>query len=128
VKVNLGKDSLTEKDVLKYITNELLNKYRGWYYNFKSIKRIVNIFLLIFMIYIGITTIHRLILDVNDGYHELNNETAKVAYFFPSQALVGYSNSIGYKEVDSLLNNKKPDNVIKIPQGRIENYNNAIRA
>lgn len=128
VKVNLGKDSLTEKDVLKYITNELLNKYRGWYYNFKSIKRIVNIFLLIFIIYIGITAIHRLILDVNDGYHELNNETAKVAYFFPSQALVGYSNSIGYKEVDSLLNNKKPDNVIKIPQGRIENYNNAIKA
>ncbi|WP_417861553.1 hypothetical protein [Winogradskyella sediminis] len=88
----------------------------------------MNIFLLIFIIYIGITAIHRLILDVNDGYHELNNETAKVAYFFPSQALVGYSNSIGYKEVDSLLNNKKPDNVIKIPQGRIENYNNAIKA
>jgi hypothetical protein len=36
IKVNLGKDILTEKDVLKYIVNELHKEYSIWHKNYKN--------------------------------------------------------------------------------------------
>ena len=100
IKVNLGKDSLTEKDVLKYITNELYREYKKWYYGFKSFKRFSNVFLLFTILYLIVTTFCKAFLG--DEFIDFSNNSAKFAYFFPSQSLHA-NKDISIEQINSLF-------------------------
>lgn len=86
VKVNLGKDNLTEKDVLKYVTNEIYREYKKWYYNLKGVKRSINVFFLFWMLY-GATTIFYFAF-LGTGFKDFTNSYIQFSNFFPSQSLI----------------------------------------
>ena len=87
VKINLGKDNLTEKDVLKYITNELSRKYSEWHFNFKDIKRAIHLLGLTIVLYLFVSIFNKFFLG--DMFTNFLNQTFSVTTFLPSQALVG---------------------------------------
>ncbi|WP_034045433.1 ATP-binding protein [Wocania ichthyoenteri] len=116
VKINLGKDNLTEKDVLKYITNELYKKYRKWYYDIKSFKRLVNLIVLLLIIYLSSTIIYRTFLG--NQFTNFSIDKYKIAYFFPSQGLLEIEDKLDNFKIKSLFNN---DDIT------IDQYNNKIK-
>ncbi|PIA77498.1 hypothetical protein BFR04_08635 [Gaetbulibacter sp. 4G1] len=116
VKINLGKDNLTEKDVLKYITNELYKEYRKWYYNIKNFKRLVNLIVLFLIIYLTSTIIYRAFLG--NQFTNFSKDKFKIAYFFPSQGLLEVEDKLDDFEIKSLFNN---DDIT------IDKYNNKIK-
>ncbi len=86
VRVNLGKDLLSDIDVLKYTTNNLLQEYKRWrndYTNVVSIgKAALPYFLLFwFFIYIGG-------LQPFDSFNDNVIEEFNLTTYFPSQAML----------------------------------------
>ncbi|WP_203258655.1 ATP-binding protein [Hyunsoonleella ulvae] len=111
VKINLGKDNLTEKDVLKYITNELYREYRKWYYNFKSFKRLLNVFVLFLIFYLSSTIIYRTFLS--NEFTNFSIDEYKITYFFPSQALLKNENKLWNSDIKFLFENETRNSTIK---------------
>lgn len=107
VKVNLGKDNLTEKDVLKYITNELFNEYRKWYYNVRCLKRFGNMIFLFLLIYLGSTVIYRTFLG--NEFKRFSIDQYKIAYFFPSQGLLSIEDNLTSDKIDLLFSKNGKD-------------------
>ncbi|MEM1338402.1 MAG: ATP-binding protein [Bacteroidota bacterium] len=100
VRVNLGKDNLSEKEVLKFITNELYREYSQWFHNIKSVKRIVNVFLLAFLVYMVSAGIYNGFLDKR--FSDFSRETLKLGRYFPSQYMVG-EQGLKLVEMDKLF-------------------------
>ena len=94
VKVNLGKDKLTEKDVLKYLTNELLNEYKKWYYNIKSFKRLANISLHCFLLFTLALILNSALFGKEFVSFTLNK--MHMAAFFPSQSVIEQDFDLSY--------------------------------
>ncbi|WP_299525861.1 ATP-binding protein [Winogradskyella sp.] len=101
VNVNLGKDKLTEKDVLKYLTNELYKVYSDWFVNVKNIKRILNTVGLITILYIFFTFFYTGFLG--SEFSNFSNKTIRLSYYFPSQSLLVTDKGITSKEVNDLF-------------------------
>jgi len=90
VNINLSKEKLTEKDVLKYITNEISNEYRKWYYDLKNVKRVLSVFSLTFMLFFIINSFYDLI--PNNYIYKQTNEVFQVSKYFPSQLFLENEN------------------------------------
>lgn len=85
-KINLGKDELTEKDVLKYITNEVQKVYSNWYFDLTKMKRFLNFFTLAFTLLVFLTGLNN-VLDKDYTNKQLVNKY-NIAKYFSSQSLL----------------------------------------
>lgn len=83
--VNLGKDNLTEKEVLKYVADEIYREYSSWFYNIFNPQRLVNVFFVFFLFYFIVSMFYTKFLDKQ--FMDFTNKTFQMSIYFPSQAL-----------------------------------------
>lgn len=115
VRVNLGKDQLTEKDVLKYCTNELYREYSNWYSNFKNFKRLINIVGLLSLMYLTYTFVYKGFLGT--GFSQFSARTVNLSLYFPSQALLTNNNNLNIEDVYNLFyKNKESKDEVNLKQ------------
>ncbi len=105
IRINLGKDNLTEKDVLKYMVDGLIKEYKIWKKHY-GINRLTNLLLPYIIFYL------LLILFMNrTGYNRINHEIYSeygITAFFPSQnnldstQMVLFKQSINSNKINSL--------------------------
>ncbi|MFP4846076.1 ATP-binding protein [Winogradskyella sp. PE311] len=119
VNVNLGKDKLTEKDVLKYITNELYKVYSDWFTNYKNLKRFLNISGLLTLLYLVVTIFY--IGFLGSEFSTFSNKTISTSYYFPSQSLLVSRQGITASEVGQLFYFTDPDTK-KTRQATLDEY------
>ena len=101
VRVNLGKDNLTEKDVLKYVINELYKEYSRWYTNFKNFKRGLNTIGLLTIMYLLISMFYKGFLDPE--FSKFSSRTVNIPIYFPSQALAELGSELSSEDVERLF-------------------------
>ena len=121
VNVNLGKDKLTEKDVLKYICNETLREYKKWFFSFRSPERLVNtciIFFIFLLLAIGVSGVF---VNRSENFSSWNK---KISHFFPSQRLNTFADRLDFNDVSIVFSRKENEDNGKT---RVQIYNEAIQ-
>lgn len=116
--VNLGKDNLTEKEVLKYVTDEIYREYSSWFYNLFNPQRLVNVFFVFFLFYFVVSMFYTRFLDMQ--FMDFTNKTVRLSLYFPSQALQA-QDSLRLSDLDYVFVNEDTS------QTSLEEYSRRIK-
>lgn len=93
ININLGKDNLTEKDVLKYTVNEILIQYKKWrnnYLNIQNLQRLLVPLLTIYLVFVIISkqkSIRQFKVDVIKEF-EIYKILPSQTFFFSDEELI----------------------------------------